>query len=190
MAEPARSRATYQDLIRVSSVLVAELINGQLVTSPRPSPPHARAASSLGGELHGPFDRGRGGPGGWIILDEPELHLDGDVLVPDIAGWHRERMPTLPQTSAFELAPDWVCEVLSPLTAALDRTSKVPVYAREEVGHISARRSSGTNARGLASRWRRVSHHRGVEWRCGSSLRALRIFGDRAEGALVGIALH
>ncbi len=136
MAEPAQSRATYQDLLNVPGILVAELIHGQLIASPRPSPLHARAASSLGGELHGPFDRGRGGPGGWIILDEPELHLGGDVLVPDIAGWRRERMPALPQTSAFELAPDWVCEVLSPSTAALDRTSKVPVYAREVVEHV------------------------------------------------------
>jgi Uma2 family endonuclease len=136
MAEPALRRATYEDLIGVSSHLVAELINGQLITSPRPAPPHARAASSLNGELHGPFDRGRGGPGGWIILYEPELHLSGDVLVPDIAGWRRERMSALPQSSAFELAPDWVCEVLSPSTAAMDRTAKVPVYAREGVTHV------------------------------------------------------
>ena len=136
MAEPALRRATYEDLLSVPSHLLAELINGQLITSPRPAPPHARAASSLNGELHGPFDRGRSGPGGWIILYEPELHLNGDVLVPDIAGWRRERMPALPQTSAFELAPDWVCEVLSPSTAALDRTAKVPIYAREGVVHV------------------------------------------------------
>src|SRR5512138_2155601 len=95
MTEPAKPRATYQDLVSVPSILVAELISGQLITSPRPAPPHARAASSLGGELHGPFDRGRGGPGGWIILDEPELHLSGDVVVPDLAGWRRERMPRI-----------------------------------------------------------------------------------------------
>ena len=136
MAAPAARRATYEDLVGVPSHLVAELIQGQLITSPRPAPQHARAASSLGGELHGPFDRGRGGPGGWVILDEPELHLNGDVLVPDLAGWRRERMPALPQTSAFELAPDWVCEVLSPSTAAIDRTVKILVYAREGVGHL------------------------------------------------------
>jgi Uma2 family endonuclease len=136
MAEPAVRRATYEDLVRVPSHLVAELIDGQLITSPRPAPPHALATSSLSGELHGPFDRGRGGPGGWIILYEPELHLNGDALVPDLAGWRRERMPALPQTAAFELAPDWVCEVLSPSTAAIDRTVKIPVYAREGVGHV------------------------------------------------------
>ena len=99
-------------------------------------PTHARAASSLGGELYGPFDRGRGGPGGWIILNEPELHLHADILVPDIAGWLRERMPALPQGSAFELSPDWVCEVLSPSTASTDRTEKLPIYARERVAHV------------------------------------------------------
>jgi Uma2 family endonuclease len=136
MADPPRRRATYDDFKAVPSNLVAEIINGELVTSPRPAPRHARAASSLGGELYGPFDRGRGGPGGWIILDEPELHFHGDVLVPDLAGWRRERMPSLPESSAFELAPDWVCEVLSPSTASVDRTEKLPVYARERVVHV------------------------------------------------------
>ena len=136
MADAARRRATYDDLRGVPAHVVAEILSGELVTSPRPSPPHARAASSLAGELYGPFDRGRGGPGGWIILSEPELHLQADVLVPDLAGWRRERMPALPNSSAFELAPDWVCEVLSPSTASVDRTVKLPIYARERVGHV------------------------------------------------------
>jgi Uma2 family endonuclease len=136
MADPARRRATLQDLFEVPEHFVGEILNGDLVTSPRPAPVHARAASSLSGELYGPFDRGRGGPGGWIILSEPELHLKGDVLVPDVAGWRRERMSVLPQASAFELAPDWVCEVLSPSTASSDRAVKVPIYARENVTHV------------------------------------------------------
>ncbi|HVW23815.1 MAG TPA: Uma2 family endonuclease [Polyangiaceae bacterium] len=136
MADPAYRRATYDDLRMVPENLVGEIVNGRLITSPRPAPPHARAASSLGGELYGPFDRGRGGPGGWIILDEPELHLHGDVLVPDIAGWRRERMPALPEANAFELPPDWLCEVLSPSTAPVDRSEKLPIYARERVGHV------------------------------------------------------
>lgn len=136
MADAARRRATYEDLPGVPAHLVAEIIDGELLASPRPAPRHARAASSLGGELYGPFDRGRGGPGGWILLDEPELHLAGDALVPDLAGWRRERMPVLPDASAFELAPDWVCEVLSPTTAPLDRTRKLPIYARERVHHV------------------------------------------------------
>jgi Uma2 family endonuclease len=128
--------ATYEDLLAVPEHLVAEIIDGELVTSPRPASRHARASSSIGGELYGPFDRGRGGPGGWIILDEPELHLLGNVLVPDVAGWTRARMPELPDAKAFELAPDWVCEVLSPSTARVDRARKVPIYARAGVAHV------------------------------------------------------
>src|SRR5690606_37538519 len=104
---------------------------------PRPAPRHARARSALGFEL-GELDRPGGGdhPGGWWILDEPELHLGADVLVPDLAGWRRERMPRLPEGPAFELVPDWICEVLSPSSARLDRLKKMAVYARAGVGHI------------------------------------------------------
>jgi len=135
MADPAKPRATYDDLLAVPDHLVAEIIGGILHTHPRPASLHARAASRLGAELDGPFDRGRNGPGGWLLLDEPELHLHGDVLVPDIAGWRRTRMPELPDAAAFELAPDWICEVLSPSTATTDRAEKLPAYAREGVGH-------------------------------------------------------
>jgi Uma2 family endonuclease len=136
MGDPAKRRATYDDLLAVPENLVAEIINGTLITMPRPASLHARASSRLGAELDGPFDRGKGGPGGWILLDEPELHLHGDVLVPDLAGWRRQRMPELPDAAAFELAPDWVCEVLSPSTTATDRVEKMPIYAREQVAHV------------------------------------------------------
>jgi Uma2 family endonuclease len=116
--------------------MVAEILDGTLVTSPRPAIPHARAASRLGMDLGGPFDRGRGGPGGWVILFEPELHLRDDVIVPDFAGWRRTRMPEMPTGAAFELASDWVCEVLSPSTASVDRIVKMSIYAREGVGHV------------------------------------------------------
>jgi Uma2 family endonuclease len=135
MGEAAKRRATYEDLLGVPAHLVAEIIDGELVTQPRPASRHALAASVLGAELGAPFHRGKGGPGGWILLDEPELHLHGDVLVPDLAGWRRERMPELPDAAAFELAPDWVCEVLSPSTAATDRAGKLPIYARERVAY-------------------------------------------------------
>lgn len=115
--------------------MVAEILDGELHVNPRPAPRHASASSGLGGTLHGPFDRGRGGPGGWRILDEPELHLGRDVLVPDLAGWRRERLPSLPEESYFSVAPDWVCEVLSPSTASIDRVKKLRIYAREQVAH-------------------------------------------------------
>jgi Uma2 family endonuclease len=135
MADPAKRRARYEDLLAVEKNVIAEIVDGELVTQPRPASLHARASSRLGMELGGPFDRGKGGPGGWILLDEPELHLHGDVLVPDLAGWRRERMPVLPDAAAFELPPDWVCEVLSPATTATDRAGKMPIYARERVAY-------------------------------------------------------
>jgi Uma2 family endonuclease len=135
MADPAR-RATYEDLLAVPAPLVAQLVFGVLHTHPRPAVPHARATSRLGAAIGGPFDVGDGGPGGWILLDEPEVHLGSDVLVPDLAGWRRARMPRLPmEQAAISLAPDWVCEVLSPSTQALDRADKMTVYAREGVTH-------------------------------------------------------
>ena len=135
MGQPAKRRATYEDVLAAPKHVIAELIDGALVTQQRPASKHALVSSVLGGELHGPFMRGRGGPGGWILLYEPELHLKGDVLVPDFAGWRRERMPHLPDAAALELAPDWVCEVLSPSTSATDRAQKLPIYAREGVPH-------------------------------------------------------
>jgi len=136
MGDAAKRRATYDDLLTVPDHLVAEILDGELVTSPRPASTHARAASDLGSELFLSFDKGRGGPGGWVILFEPELHLGGHVLVPDLAGWRRERMPEMPEVPAFELAPDWVCEVLSPTTMARDRVRKLPIYAEQKVRHV------------------------------------------------------
>ncbi len=134
---PFDRRATYDDLVKLPDHLVAEIVDGELHASPRPAPPHAIAGSRLGGHLMLPYDQGQGGPGGWWILDEPELHLgaDPDILVPDLAGWRRTRMPKPPTTAYFPLAPDWVCEVTSPSTAALDRARKLRIYAREQVGH-------------------------------------------------------
>jgi Uma2 family endonuclease len=129
--------ATYAELARLPEHLVGELIDGEIQASPRPASRHARAATTLTSELVGPFDRGRGGgPGGWLILAEPELHFGADVLVPDLAGWRRSRMPVMPDTAYFELAPDWLCEVISPSTGALDRARKLPRYAAAGVGNV------------------------------------------------------
>ena len=130
-----RENATYQDLIDVPDTMVGELIEGELYASPRPSGPHTVAASILGMSIGPPYHLGRGGPGGWWILDEPELHLGRDVLVPDIAGWRRERLPQIPENQVFSVAPDWVCEILSPSTDNLDRKKKMPMYARHEVAY-------------------------------------------------------
>ena len=136
-SDSARTRrAAYQDVLDAPAHRVAEIVDGTLYTWPRPAPPHAVASSRLGFDLVGPFDRGRGGPGGWWIIDEPELHLAEDILVPDLAGWRRERMAELPDAAYFTLAPDWVCEVLSASTRRFDLHGKRPIYAREGVGHL------------------------------------------------------
>lgn len=129
-------KATYQDLLDAPPYKVAEIIDGRLYALPRPAMPHVLAGSFLGDELIGPFSKGRGGPGGWWIVAEPELHLDEDVLVPDLAGWRKARMPVYPDTAWCALPPDWVCEVLSPSTRRLDLGAKRDIYAREAVPHL------------------------------------------------------
>ncbi len=137
---PLRRRATYQDVLDAPAHTIAQVIDGDLVLMPRPAAAHAVATSALGAELIPPFSRGKGGPGGWVLLFEPELHLGArgceDILVPDLAGWRRERMPVVEDAAHFTLAPDWICEVLSPGTAKTDRADKLPIYAREQVSHV------------------------------------------------------
>ncbi|MCC7385668.1 MAG: Uma2 family endonuclease [Deltaproteobacteria bacterium] len=137
IAVPKR-RATHQDIVDLPEGVIGEIIDGELHTQPRPAIPHAGVSTKLSALLTGPFDFGRNGPGGWLILFEPEVHVgpDPDVLVPDLAGWRRERMSELPRTAVITIAPDWVCEILSPGTAKTDRSKKLTVYARERVGHV------------------------------------------------------
>jgi Uma2 family endonuclease len=134
-AKRLKTGATYDDLVAVPEHFVAEMFDGELYASPRPAMPHTRAASALNGEIYDAFDRGRSGPGGWVILVEPELHFGDDVLVPDLAGWRRERLPVVPAAAYMTLSPDWVCEVVSASTEAIDRGKKLRIYARQGVGH-------------------------------------------------------
>lgn len=135
-AAPAQPPATHQDVLDAPPNTVAEIIAGELHLHPRPRPRHAVAASALGGKLMDPFQFGGSGPGGWWILDEPELHLGTDVIVPDLAGWRRERLPEIPDAAYFTLAPDWVCAVSSPSTRARHITDKRTIYRREAIGHL------------------------------------------------------
>ena len=130
MAEPAKKIATYADIEALPPHVTGEIIYGSLYTQPSPAPRHGAAQNALGAELTNPFQKGKGGPGGWIFVTVPELHIDGHVLVPDIAGWRRERMPSMPQKAYIELAPDWICEILSDSTAARDRNEKRAVYGK------------------------------------------------------------
>ena len=136
MNEPAPRQAIYADLVALPDNVVGEILGGELYVQPRPAPRHAASASELGGVVIGEFSFRSGGSGGWRLLFEPELHLGGDVIVPDIAGWRLPKLETLPDTAHIELAPDWVCEVLSPSTARKDRIVKQAIYAREGVSHL------------------------------------------------------
>lgn len=133
MSNLAIKPATYEDLCALPDNMIGQIINGELIAQPRPAPKHIFAASSLGSELFTFFSKK---DDGWLILDEPELHLQDDVFVPDLAGWKKPRMPKLPETAYFELVPDWICEILSPSTAQLDRTVKMSCYAQAEVDYL------------------------------------------------------
>lgn len=127
--------ATYADIDALPPTMVGEILHGVLYAHPRPAPRHAQASVELTYEINGPFGRGKGGPGGWIILVEPELHLGEHVLVPDIAGWRRSTLTKVPDTAPIKTPPDWVSEILSPSTARLDRTEKLGIYAEFNIGH-------------------------------------------------------
>ena len=135
MAEPAERRATYADLDALPDGTKAQLVDGSIFVPPRPSVPHQEAESALGEGLRPPFHRGRGGPGGWIILVEPEIRIGGASLSPDLGGWRRERLPEVPRAAHVTIGPDWVCEVLSPSTAGYDRGTKLDTYAEWAVTH-------------------------------------------------------
>lgn len=136
MAGQPKRPATYADLEAVPPHFVAEIIDGELVTHPRPSPRHGTTATSLADELTGPFQKARGGPGGWVFVVEPEVKFGDDILVPDIVGWRRERLPGYPDKNYFTIAPDWVCEVLSGSTEKRDRTLKMRIYADAGIPHL------------------------------------------------------
>jgi hypothetical protein len=130
---PFDREATYEDLKKVPDSMVAEIVGGELHAFPRPAFPHANLASAVSVFIGGPYQFRRGGPGGWLILFEPELHFGRDVVIPDFAGWRRTRLPAVPGVPWLTLAPDWACEFLSPSTEAFDRKQKLQIYAREGI---------------------------------------------------------
>jgi Putative restriction endonuclease len=128
--------ATYADIEALPSNVVGEILFGQLVTHPRPARRHTSASSSMGAIITPPFQFGNGGPGGWIIIDEPELHLGPHIVVPDLAGWRAEQLVGKGDGAWFDEVPDWICEVLSPSTEKYDRSDKQRIYATYGVGHV------------------------------------------------------
>jgi Uma2 family endonuclease len=134
MGKPAKEKSAYQDLYGLPENKIGEIIGGELYATPRPSPSHSNVESGLQTIIRGAYQYGwRGGPGGWIILFEPELRMGEDIVVPDLAGWRKERLPRPPETNWIEIRPDWICEVLSPGTAKLDKNRKMPLYAEYSV---------------------------------------------------------
>jgi Uma2 family endonuclease len=164
MAKALKKDATYADLCAVPDNFVAEILGGELYASPRPASPHGHAAGALFLRLGGPFQNGENGPGGWWFHPEPELHFGSDVVVPDIAGWRRERMPDVPNVAYFTLAPDWLCEVLSPSTEDIDRRKKLPIYARAGIAHawlVDPLQQTLEVLRLESQRWSIVADHEG-----------------------------
>jgi Uma2 family endonuclease len=135
-APPVKRKATYADVEAAPEHLVAEIIDGELMTHPRPSPRHGATESALAAELSGPFQKGHGGPGGWVFFMEPEISFGEHLLVPDLAGWRRERLSAYPKKNYFTTAPDWVCEVLSGSTEKRDRTLKMRIYGEAGIPHM------------------------------------------------------
>jgi Uma2 family endonuclease len=136
VARKKKTVATYADLVALPDNVIGEIIDGELFASPRPRVRHMRVAGQVHLRLAGPFDEGRDGPGGWWLMLETELKLGRQIIVPDISGWRRARVPELPDDLPLPIAPDWVCEVLSPSTGRIDREKKLPVYARHGVDHV------------------------------------------------------
>ncbi len=136
MAESATRKATYDDLLAVPEHLIAEIIDGALETRRFPPPKHAYAYTALVRTIAHPFLGKEPELNDWWVLNRVELHLGEHVLVPDLAGWRRERLPKLPETAWFELPPDWVCEIISPATARLDRGPKREIYDQFAVPHL------------------------------------------------------
>lgn len=128
--DSSRKVPTIADLEALPSGVKGEIIDGVMYTMTRPRGPHQRLGLGIGADLRDPFDRGRGGPGGWWILPEPGIELlNTPEISPDVAGWRRERLPNLPSDAAITVVPDWVCEILSPTTRRHNLLIKKPYYA-------------------------------------------------------------
>ncbi|MCL5405323.1 MAG: Uma2 family endonuclease [Deltaproteobacteria bacterium] len=137
MSELAKKSATYEDLYKIPDNMIGEIIDGELIATPRPAPKHARATTVLSNIIGPSYDRfgEGGGPGGWIFLYEVEIKLGEHILVPDLAGWKQERFPTEIEHNWIPVAPDWICEFLSPATLRTDKIKKMPVYAQFGVAY-------------------------------------------------------
>ncbi|MFH1115417.1 MAG: Uma2 family endonuclease [Pseudomonadota bacterium] len=137
MSEPAKRRASYEDLYGIDENAIGQIIDGELIVSPRPSRGHSFAANVLTTEVTSSYQFGGSrGPGGWIILIEPEIKMGEDILVPDLAGWKEDRLPREEKTNWISVSPDWVCEIVSESSIRVDRIKKMSIYAREGIPYF------------------------------------------------------
>ena len=137
MTEVAKRKATYEDLYNIPENMTGEIIAGELIVTPRPSRKHGFCVTALGTAVTGQYQFGQGGgPGGWVIIIEPELGLGENIVVPDLAGWKRERFPFQEESNWISVVPNWICEILSPSTLRNDKVKKMPLYAQYGVEHI------------------------------------------------------
>jgi Uma2 family endonuclease len=126
--------ANAADLAALDERVRAEVIRGVVVEKAAPSFEHGDAQSSLAAALKDPFQRQRGGPGGWWIATDVEIELEvHEVYRPDLVGWRRERMSERPRGRPIRVRPDWVCEVLSPSNAEYDLGAKLFTYHRSAI---------------------------------------------------------
>lgn len=133
----AVTKANYNDLYKIPESMIGEIIDGELFAIPRPSPQHSNVVFELCGELWGPYKRGKdGSTGGWIFLIEPEIQFGEDILVPELAGWEKDKLSKPPEENFISVSPDWICEVLSYRTMRIDRIKKMPIYAKFHVSFL------------------------------------------------------
>lgn len=131
---PAQRLATYADLAALPDGERGEVLNGELVLQPSPTPLHQSTMGEIYAELRNPFQRQRGGPGGWWLIQDVDVEFGRhDICRPDISGWRRDRVPQFPSERPVGHRPDWVCEGLSPRTALRDQGDKRAIYQRAEV---------------------------------------------------------
>jgi Uma2 family endonuclease len=136
MSSTPKLKTTYEQWLELPDNITGEIISGDLIASPRPGPKHSNVSTALGVKVGGPFQYGEGGgPGGWIILFEPEIHIKDDIVVPDFAGWKRERLSKPPDEAYFSTVPDWICEILSPSSVKTDRIIKQQLYLSWKINH-------------------------------------------------------
>ena len=135
---PKRDPKSISDWIALPDTARVELIDGELVEKAAPTFEHGMAQGRTVGAIGGAYNRRLGGPrglGGWWIVTEVDIVLDGHGYRPDISGWKRERALAPPSERPVALRPDWICEIVSESNRATDTVTKLRRYHQAGVPH-------------------------------------------------------